>query len=180
MHFNWLDVILIVILLLTFIMGLVKGLIRQVLGLAGVIVGLILASRNYSWLSWKLHSSVKSDFWRNCLSFLLIFIFIVLLSWLLGILLGKLMKGPLSLVNHLMGAALGLLKGLLICAVIVMAMVVFDFQQQALISSKLTPACLRVSNAMISLIPDDLKAKFNDNWRKFQGKGGGIDEQKIR
>jgi len=69
MHFNWLDIILIVILLLTFIMGLIKGLLRQVLGLAGVIIGLIVASRNYGWLSWKLHSSVSSDFWRNCLSF---------------------------------------------------------------------------------------------------------------
>jgi len=32
MHFNWLDVILLIILGLTFILGLVKGLIRQVLG----------------------------------------------------------------------------------------------------------------------------------------------------
>jgi len=179
MHFNWLDIILIVILLLTFIMGLIKGLLRQVLGLAGVIIGLIVASRNYGWLSWKLHSSVSSDFWRNCLSFLLIFIFIVLLSWLLGVLLSKLMKGPLSLLNHLLGAAFGLIKGVLICAVIVMALVVFDFGQPALIGSRLAPACLRVSKAMINLIPADLKAKFNDNWRKFQGKGGGENEQKI-
>ncbi|MDD8020742.1 MAG: CvpA family protein [Acidobacteriota bacterium] len=171
MHLNWLDIILIIILLLTFVIGLVKGLIRQVLGLAGVIVGLVIASRNYSWLSWKLHSWVSSDFLRNCLSFLIIFILIVLLSWLLGILLGKLMKGPLSLFNHATGAAFGLIKGLLICAVIVMAMFVFDFDRPALISSKLAPACLRVSKVMVGLIPRDLKDRFNENWRKFQGKG---------
>jgi len=178
MHFNWLDVILIIILGLTFILGLVKGLIRQVLGLAGVIVGLVVASRNYGWLSWKIHSWVESDFWRNCLSFLLIFILIVLLSWLLGVLLGKLMKGPLSLFNHVSGAVFGLIKGLLICAVIVMAMFVFDFQREALISSRLAPGCLRISKAMVGLIPGDLKNKFNENWRKFQGKGGA-NEQKI-
>lgn len=178
MNLNWLDVILLIILLITFILGLIKGLIRQAIGILAVVLGVILASRHYPWLSWKLHRYISSDFWRNCLSFLLIFLAVVLLGWLLAFLLSKLTKGPLSLANHVLGGAFGLLKGLLIGAVIVFALLVFNFQREALIGSKLAPACLRVSKALTVLIPKDLKDRFNETWKKFEGKGGR-NEQKI-
>lgn len=178
MNLNWLDIILLLILLVTFILGLIKGLIRQVIGILAVVLGLILASRHYAWLSWKLHSYISSDFWRNCLSFLLIFLAVVLLGWLVGFLLSKVMKGSLSLVNHFLGGIFGLVKGLLIGAVIVFALLVFNFQREALIGSKLAPACLKVSKALTVLIPRDLKVRFNETWKKFVGEGGKH-EQKI-
>ncbi|PMP96024.1 MAG: hypothetical protein C0168_03835 [Candidatus Aminicenantes bacterium] len=178
MNLNWLDVILLVILLVTFILGLVKGLLRQLIGIAAVVVGLVLASRHYPYLSWKLHRYISSDFWRNCLSFLLIFIVIVILGWLIGFLLGKLMKGPLSLANHVLGGILGLIKGLLLGAIIVFALMAFNFHREALIGSRLAPACLRVARTLTIFIPKDLKNNFIETWKKFEGKGGEH-EQKI-
>jgi membrane protein required for colicin V production len=178
MNLNWLDAVLLVILLVTFILGLIKGLLRQVMGLLAVGLGVIIASRHYPWLSWKLHRYLSSDFWRNCLSFLLIFFAIILIGWLLAFILGQLMKGPLNSANHIFGGIFGLLKGILICSVIVFAMLVFDFQRQALIGSALAPACLRVSKTLTVLIPKDLKDRFNETWKKFEGKGGW-NEQKI-
>jgi len=178
MNLNWLDAILLVILAAACLFGLVKGLIRQVIGVLAIIFGVILASRNYPELSWRFHRYISSDFWRNCLSFLLIFFAVVLVGWLLGFILNKLMKGPLSLANHFLGAGFGLLKGVLICSVIVFAMLVFDFQRQALIGSKLAPTCLHIARGLTVLVPGNLRERFNEAWKKFEGKGGWY-EQKI-
>ncbi len=177
-HLNWLDTLLLVILLVTFIIGLVKGFIRQIIGLLAVVAGLVLASRYYSWLSWKLFNRIESDFWRNGLSFLIIFFAVVLAGWLAGFLLSKLMKGTLSLANHLLGGALGLLKGALIGAVIVFAMLSFDFQRQAIIGSRLAPAMVKISRALVLLIPQNLKDRFSETVKRYEGKGGRH-EQKI-
>lgn len=177
-HLNWLDTLLLVILLITFIIGLVKGFIRQVIGILAVVAGIILASRYYGWLSWQLFSRIESDFWRNGLSFLVIFFGVVLVGWLIGFLLSKLMKGTLSLANHLLGGALGLLKGVLIGAVIIFAMLSFDFQRQAIIGSRLAPAMVKISRAMVLLIPQNLRERFSDTVKRYEGKGGRH-EQKI-
>ncbi|HAR36562.1 MAG TPA: hypothetical protein DCR87_06645 [Acidobacteria bacterium] len=177
-HLNWLDSLLLVILLVTFIIGLVKGFIRQVIGILAVVAGLILAARHYAWLSWKLFKLVESDFWRNGLSFLLIFFGVILVGWVLGFTLSKLMKGTLSLANHLLGGALGLLKGVLIGAVIILAMLSFDFQREAIIGSRLAPSMIKIARGLVLLIPRDLKDRFSDTVKKFEGKGGRH-EQKI-
>ncbi|MGQ9801293.1 MAG: CvpA family protein [Candidatus Saccharicenans sp.] len=177
-HLNWLDSLLLVILLVTFIIGLVKGFIRQVIGILAVVGGVILAARYYAWLSWKLFGLVESDFWRNALSFLLIFFGVVLAGWALGFILSKLMKGSLSLTNHLLGGALGLLKGILIGAVIILAMLSFDFQREAIIGSRLAPSMIKIARGLALLIPQDLKDHFRDTVKHFEGKRGGH-EQKI-
>ncbi|MGB4703703.1 MAG: CvpA family protein [Candidatus Saccharicenans sp.] len=176
-HLNWLDYLILIILLITFIIGLVKGLIRQLIGLLAVVAGVILAARHYPWLSWKLYGRVESDFWRNGLSFLLIFFAVLLAGWLLGFVLSKLMKGTLSLANHLLGGFLGLLKGALIGAVIVFAMLSFNFQREAIIGSRLVPVVVQVSRTLVVLIPDNLKKNFMENLKKFEGKGGSHDEK---
>ncbi len=177
-HLDWLDTLLLVILLVTFITGLVKGLVRQVIGILAVVAGIVLASRYYGWLSWQLFSRIESDFWRNGLSFLIIFFGVVLAGWLLGFLLSKLMKGTLSLANHLLGGVLGLLKGVLIGAVIVFAMMSFNFQRQAIIGSRLAPAMIKISKSLVLLIPQNLRERFSDTVERYEGKGGRH-EQKI-
>ncbi|MDD8031877.1 MAG: CvpA family protein [Acidobacteriota bacterium] len=177
-HLNWLDSILLIILLITFLFGLVKGFFRQIIGILAIVAGVILASRYYVRLSVKFYNLIDSDFWRNCLSFLLIFFGVLLVGWLLGFIIGKLMKGSLSLTNHLLGGGLGLLKGILIGTVIVFAMLSFNFQRQALIESKLAPAMLKISKGLLELVPDDFKNHFREALKKFEGKGNWY-EQKI-
>lgn len=178
-HLNWLDSLLLIILLVSFIIGLVRGFMRQIIGLAALVAGVILASRYYPWLSWKLYGQIESDFWRTGLSFLIIFFGVILGGWLIGFLMSKLMKGGLSLANHLLGGFLGLLKGVLIGAVIVFAMLSFDFQRPAIIGSRLAPVMVEISRSLLLLIPDSLKERFSDSVKKFEGEGGRR-EQKIR
>ena len=169
MDFNWIDIILLAILGLTFILGIAKGLIRQMIGLLAVVVGLILALVYYP-LASQIFSFVAYKTLSHFLGFLTIFLVILFLGSLVSGTLSKLMKGPFKFMNHVLGGGLGLLKGILICGVFVFAMLVFPVDKTALENSQLAPLCIRMTKAVVYLIPQDLKNKFNEAYRDLFGR----------
>jgi membrane protein required for colicin V production len=178
MTLNALDIILIVILLMTLVLGLIKGLVRQIIGIVAVIAGLILAANYYPRISSLFQRFLSSVLVSNFIGFLLIFAVALLAGWLLGLLFSKLMKGPLAFINHVLGGVIGLVKGVLICGVLVFALLVFEVQKDALAGSRLAPFCFQVTRAIVNLIPRDLKAKFKTSYEEMWGRGGS-DGQKI-
>jgi membrane protein required for colicin V production len=164
---NWIDVILISILALTSILGVIKGLAKQVFGLLAVIVGLILALGFYSQVSWIYLRFVSNEVVANFLGFLSIFLVVLCLGWISSFCLSKFIKGPLKLLNNILGGGLGLLKGILICGVVVFALLVFPISKKALKESELSPVCLQMTRAMISLIPQELKEKFKEAYQEI-------------
>lgn len=77
------------------------------------------------------------------------------------------MKGPLKFVNHTLGAALGMIEGILICGVLVLAQMIFPVDRGALENSKLAPYCARMARAAYTLIPQNLKNQFNQTYREI-------------
>ena len=175
---NWLDLVFIVILLGTMIMGIVKGLVRQVIGLAAVIAGLVLASLYYQGIAEILEKVIHDRLLSNFLGFLVIFFCVLAAGALLGFLISKGMKGPLAVINRAFGGAFGLLKAVLICGIIAFALTVFGVARPALETSRLAPVCLGITRAAVNLIPQDLKAKFNQSYREIR-KSGGKHGEKI-
>lgn len=172
---NGLDVVLGVLLLATTIWGIVRGLVKQVIGITAVVAGLILASFNYREVAGIFHKFIENELLGNFLGFIVIFIGVLVAGGLLAWLLTKAMKGPLALVNRLFGGAFGLLKGVLICGVVVFALIVFEIARPALESSRLAPLCFGVTRAAVNLIPRDLKDKFESSYkeiRESRGKNG--------
>jgi membrane protein required for colicin V production len=169
---NWLDIILIIVLLTTLVLGLIKGLIRQVIGIVAAVAGLILAALFYQDAAGLLKKLIRNERWADCLGFLLIFFGCLLVGWLIGWLLSKLMKGPFKFINHLLGGVLGLLKGVLICGVIVFALLVFPIFQSALERSTLSPYCLAITKAMVQVVPAELKDKFRVAYQDIIGRIG--------
>lgn len=164
---NWIDVILISVLALTSILGVIKGLVKQVFGLLAGIVGLILALGFYSQVSWIYLRFVSNEVVANFLGFLTIFLAVLCLGWVSSYCLSKFIKGPLKLLNNILGGGLGLLKGILICGVVVFALLVFPISKKALKESALSPVCLQMTRAMISLIPQELKEKFKEAYQEI-------------
>jgi len=159
---NWIDVILISILALTSILGIIKGLVKQVFGLLAVIIGLILALGFYSHVSWLYLRFVSNEVLAHFLGFLTIFLIVLCLGWVSSYGLSKFIKGPLKLLNNILGGGLGLVKGVLICGVVVFALLVFPISKKALKESALSPVCLQMTRAVISLIPKELKERFKE------------------
>jgi membrane protein required for colicin V production len=160
MFANWLDILLFAILAFSLIWGLIKGFVRQIVGIAAVVVGLILAAMHYPILSRLLIRANASEPWADLAAFLLIFIAVLIAGALASFLLTKLMKGPLRFINHVLGGALGVLKGILICGVLVIALLVFPVDKPTLMRSTLAPYCYWLTKGMIELIPQELKDKF--------------------
>ncbi len=164
---NWIDVILISVLALTSILGVIKGLVKQVFGLLAGIIGLILALGFYSQVSWIYLRFVSNEVLANFLGFLTIFLVVLCLGWVSSYCLSKFIKGPLKLLNNILGGGLGFLKGILICGVVVFALLVFPISKKALKESVLSPVCLQMTRAMISLIPQELKEKFKEAYQEI-------------
>ncbi len=169
---NWLDVILIIILVITTTLGIIKGLVKQLFGLLSVFIGLILALSLYSQMAWLYLRLVSSQVLAQFLGFLTIFLTVLGLGWLASYLLSKLVKGPLKVLNNLLGGGLGLLKGILICGVVVFALLVFPINKKVLKESRLSPPCLGMTRAVIKLIPRELKEKFKETYEEITKKVG--------
>ncbi len=175
---NGLDIAVIIILLVTLILGLIKGLVRQVIGIAAVIIGLILAVRYYHQVSAVFGRAFASERWASFVAFALIFIVVLVLGGLISYLVCKLLCGPLRFIDHLLGGALGLIQGILICGVIVFALLAFPVNKELLTESRLAPYCYWLTRAMVQVIPEDLKNQFNETYNEIV-KGAKTHGQEI-
>ncbi len=179
---NWVDFIFIIILVGAAVAGIVKGFVRQVIGLAAVILGFILAALYYEGMAEVFAKFIRDRLVSNFLGFLAIFFAVLAAGALLGFIVSKAMKGPLALANRALGGLFGLVKAVLICGVIALALAAFHVAPTALGESRLAPFCVGVTKAAVNLVPQDLKDKFIRSYqeiRKSGGKGGGKDGEKI-
>ena len=175
---NWLDVVFIVIMAAAAVLGIVKGFVRQVIGLAAVILGLILAGLYYGGAAEIIAKFVHDKLLSNFLGFLVIFFAVLAAGALLGLLVSKAMKGPLALANRALGGVFGLIKAVLICGIIVFALAAFDVAKPSVEASRLAPLCLGVTRAAVNLVPQDLKDKFVRSYQEIR-KSGGKNGEKI-
>jgi membrane protein required for colicin V production len=175
---NWLDFVFVLILVATLVMGIVRGLVRQVIGLAAVILGLVLASLYYTGIAEIFQSFFRDRLVSNFLGFLVIFFAVLAAGALLGFFISKAMKGHLAFVNRFFGGLFGFLKAILICGIIAFALAAFNIGRPAVETSRLAPICMGVTRAAVNLIPQELRIKFNQSYQEIR-KSGGKDGQKI-
>ncbi len=176
MGFNWLDIILILILAAAFVVGIIKGLVRQIVGILAALVGLFVALAFYPYLSGAFRLLMKNDTLRDFLSFATIFLLMLLIGWVIGRLFTKAMKGPFKFLNHVLGGVLGLLKGSLLCGILVFAMLIFPVDTEALRGSALSPYCIVITRSVIDLIPREVKEAFVEAYEEiFENRGKDVE-----
>jgi len=171
MVFNWLDILLLVIIAVTVIIGAIRGFLRQIIGILAAVIGLILAIKYYP-MGAEVFAFVRNEVLAQLLGFFLIFIITLVIGWVINILLAKAVRGPLKSLNHFLGAALGLIKGILICGIVVFGLLIFPVNTRILEESQLTPYCIKIAEAAYNFIPQELKDKFNEAYQEIMGKRG--------
>ena len=170
MYFNWFDYILLAIILGSLIFGLIKGLIRQIIGLSALIVGLVLAIYFYKNAAESIFFFISNRILSYLFGFLLIFLSIIILGLIISFLLSKIAKGPLKSLNHFLGGVFGLIRGVLICLIIVFLLLIFPFgklNERILSKTKLTPYCITGIKIVVDLVPKEIKDEFNKNYKKL-------------
>ena len=139
-----------------------QGFFSEALTLAGLVVGYLVAAWQYRSLAEWLESYLKNPWLAEVLGFLVIFFALVLLFGLAARVARWMMKeSGLSGLDRFLGAILGLLKGGLMVAVILMGMTAFTPTSKLLEKSQLAPYFLVVGRAAIWLAPAELRARFN-------------------
>ena len=157
------DWLIVVVIVLNVVLAAMHGFFAEALSMAGLVVGYIVAAWQYQRLAGWLLTFLNSELLAEIFGFLIIFFAILILFSIAGRIARKLMKEVgLSGFDRFLGAMLGLLKGGLAVAVVLMGMTAFTPTSSMLEKSELAPYFLVVGRAAIWLAPAALRAKFDE------------------
>ena len=155
------DWLIVVVVLLNMISAAIQGFFAEALSMAGLVIGYIVAAWQYQRLAEWLMSFLKNEWLADIFGFLIIFFAILIVFGIAGRIARKLMKAAgLSGFDRFLGALLGVVKGALVVAVVLMGMTAFTPTSKMLEDSKLAPYFLIVGRAAIWVAPSALRARF--------------------
>ena len=150
-----------------------EGFFHEAFHLAGLVVGYILAAWQYHRLAEWFAPHVKSPWLGEVAAFLIIFFAVLIVAGFAGrIARWTMKKAGLSTIDRMLGAVLGLLRGVLVVAVVLTAMTAFTPASKWLAGSELAPYFLVGGRAVIWLAPSELRHRFYqglDYMRHAQG-----------
>jgi membrane protein required for colicin V production len=149
------------IVLLNVIAAAMQGFFSEALSIAGLVVGYLVAAWQYRRLAEWFETFLKNPWLAEVLGFLIIFFVILVLFGIAARIARWVMKeAGLRPFDRFLGALLGLLKGGLMVAVILMGMTAFEPTSKLLSDSQLAPYFLVIGRAAIWMAPSELRARF--------------------
>lgn len=158
-----------------------EGFFREAFRLAGLVVGYLLAAWQYHRLAEWLAPYLKSQWIGEIAGFLVIFFAVLLLAGAAGRIARWVMKeAGLTTIDRILGGVLGLLKGVLVVAVVLTAMAAFAPAAKWLAGSELAPYFLVGGRAAVWLAPSELRNRFYqglDYLRKVHSTAAGTQPQ---
>lgn len=152
---NILDVIFALIGGFFLIRGLFRGLMIEVAAVAGLVGGFFLANAYYAQAVPYLSSFVSAG-WVEIVSYVLIFLGVMVLSTLIAIGLRNVLEATGGgLIDNIGGGVVGFAKGLIICLVIFAVLNRFVPDMQFMRDSKIAPYLVRTSDFVEQYIPEN-------------------------
>ena len=155
-----LDWILLLILAVSVISALVKGFVHEVLMMTATVLGILLATWKYQALAahWTvIHQPALRDF----LAWMAILCAVLVAAALIAHLARKLIEAAgLRWFDRLLGGALGLVRGVVICIVLLVMLTVFPFNLELLRNSRLAPDLLVAGDLFADVLPGTMQRDF--------------------
>jgi membrane protein required for colicin V production len=139
-----------------------EGFFHEAFGLAGLVVGYLLAAWQYRRLAGWFATFLKQPWLCEISAFLIIFFAVLIVASLLGRLTRRMMKAVgLTAIDRMLGGLLGFLKGGLVVAIVLVAMAAFAPAARWLPGSELAPYFMVAGRAAIWLAPTELRHRFD-------------------
>jgi membrane protein required for colicin V production len=155
------DLFLIALLAYSTIAAFVRGILRELVPLAGLVLGILLASWNYDKVTPMLGKMVQEPGTARIVAFLLILSVVVVASLMLGHALRKTVDAiGLGFFDRLLGAVFGFVRGCLLGVAVVMAIAAFIPQSTWTLNSILTPYFLEGAHAVSFVVPQQLREQI--------------------
>jgi membrane protein required for colicin V production len=166
---NWLDWTFAVIVGVSVIAAVIKGFVRELISLASLVVGLVVAALGYPRAALWFEDLTRSHEIALGLGFLVLFLGTLLLGSLLSLLARKLIKtAGIQWVDRFLGAVFGLVRGVLVDCVLLLVLLAFAIKPGAVEQSSLAPY-VTTGSKMISLaMPANVKAQFRLGLEKLR------------
>jgi membrane protein required for colicin V production len=158
--FDWL---LAALLAYSTVKAFIQGFFREAFALAGLVVGLMLASWGYQAAALKLTGLITSPQIAQFVAFLGILAATMVVFNIAGKLLRRTASAiGLGLLDRLGGAVFGFVRGCLLGIAVLMAMTAFLPTAPWIRDSRLAPYFLQGAHAVSFLVPQDLRSKLLD------------------
>jgi membrane protein required for colicin V production len=155
------DWIIVVVLLVSVAQAASEGFFQVAFGIAGLIVGYMVAAWQYHRLADYFAPNLKAPWLGDVLGFLIIFAAVMVVAGIAGRIARWAMKeAGLSFFDRFLGGVLGLVRGSLMIAVVLLGMAAFTPTSKWLEGSELAPYFLVVGRAAIWVAPSELRARF--------------------
>ncbi|MDR1656099.1 MAG: CvpA family protein [Deltaproteobacteria bacterium] len=156
-----LDIAIAVIMSYFLIRGIFRGLVKEVVGILGLFVAFWAASTYWPSGAEQLKIVLDSPAYRSIISFVVIYIIVYFLIGLMAIFVDKIVKLTITpLCSGLAGGALGVLKGSILCLILLTATNVFvkpepgqEFYSDSILWPHIEPGC----NQVRSWLPETLR-----------------------
>jgi membrane protein required for colicin V production len=164
---TYFDILFTAIILISTISALFKGLVREIISLAAIVLGFMLAVFFYRIPSGKLLEFCRTESIANLLGFLIIFLGCILLGMITTFLVNRFIKAAsLKWADRLMGAIFGFVRGWMVSSILVVALIAFPIRDNLMTSSTLAPYLLAGARILVNVTPQGLKDKFNEQYQK--------------
>jgi len=155
------DWLIVVVLLVSVLSAAKNGIFLEVFSLAGILIGLVVASWNYQrllpWLTHWIHSLAAAE----AVSFLLIALGIMLLAAILGrVVRWSVHSIGLGWLDRLLGAGFGFLKGFVLVTVGVLVIAAFFPRASWFRTSRLAPCFLSAAHEVSVAAPQGLEQRI--------------------
>ena len=156
------DAVIILVLLFFTLKGMFTGFIREILGILGHVVAIVVSFKYYETLFEILKKAFSNPIIGKVSCFVFLYILIIIGFFALSSLLRFLVKlSKLTFLDRLLGAAFGFLKGLIICTVAFIVAVTFiPGSKESFKEAKCYPLLKISSNYIIYLTPHKIGDKF--------------------
>jgi membrane protein required for colicin V production len=175
---NLVDLIVISIVGLSGLIGLARGMVREILGLAALILGFLVALHRYEEAAARLGPWIESPRVAQAAAFF----GILLLSWLVFAILGFLLRRLLRLLalgwlDRLGGLAFGLARGALVVSLLTLSFAAFQIQPRRLMQAETSLRILEVGDRIVGLFPEAFAARFAEGVQAARSRWGGSETE---
>lgn len=155
------DWVIALVILLSVLQAASAGFFQEAFGIGGLVFGYLLAAWNYHRLALWFSPNISSAWMADIGAFLIIFVGVMLLAGIAGRIASWAMKeAGLRVVDRVLGAALGLLRGCLVVAIVLTSMAAFTPTSKWLQGSQWAPYFLVVGRAAVWVAPSELRMRF--------------------
>jgi membrane protein required for colicin V production len=165
MGFSILDWGFVFVLLISILSAAAQGFFYELFALAGAVVGYLVAAWEYPRVAaWYLRY-MNSGWAADLAGFVTVFLLFALFGGVVGRIARWAVHGVgLRWFDRVLGGLFGVIRGVAVCTVIVLALASFSPTSQYLQNSRVAPFLLVTGRGLIWAAPAELRQRFYDGW----------------